>query len=128
MTAIALGLRYFAGVFVAGFVLGTIRTLWLVPAIGDVVAVATELPVMLAIAAWWCRHLLVRRALNGGGRAIMGGTAFLWLMLAEFALALLFGRGPDAYLAGLLAPAGLLGLAGQVLFAALPVMIGGRRA
>ena len=52
----------------------------------------------------------------------MGGSAFLWLMVAEFGLALAFGRSPAAYLASLLIAAGLLGLAGQLGFAALPIL------
>uniref|UniRef100_UPI0013D942F5 hypothetical protein n=1 Tax=Sandarakinorhabdus rubra TaxID=2672568 RepID=UPI0013D942F5 len=56
-------------------------------------------------------------------RAVMGGTAFLWLMAAELGLSLAFGRTAGEHLAALLAPAGLLGLAGQILFAALPLLV-----
>lgn len=121
MTALALGLRYFAGVFAAGFLLGTARTLWLAPALGALAAVAVELPVMLGFSWWWCRRLLAGQALATLQRAVMGGTAFVWLMLAELALSLAFGGTPGQYLAELLAPAGLLGLAGQVVFATLPM-------
>jgi hypothetical protein len=47
MTDLFLGLRYFTGVFAVGFLLGTIRKLWLAPAIGDLAAVGVELPVMI---------------------------------------------------------------------------------
>lgn len=127
MTALALGLRYFAGVFAVGFLLGTIRTLWLAAAIGEVAAVAVELPIMVGVSWWWCRHLLTGRAAGWGERAAMGGTAFLWLMLAELALSLAFGRTLAAHLGAMLAPAGLLGLAGQLVFAGLPVLIGARQ-
>ena len=123
MTALGLGLRYFAGVFAVGFALGTVRTLWLAAAIGDTAAVAVELPFMLGFSWWWCRRLLAGGRLSVGQRAVMGGSAFLWLMLAELALSLAFGRTLAEHLAGLLTPAGLLGLAGQLLFAALPVLI-----
>jgi hypothetical protein len=123
MTALALGLRYFAGVFAVGFVLGTIRTLWLAPAVGEVAAVAIELPIMLGFSGWWCRRLLAGRALSTGQRAMMGGSAFLCLMAAELALALAVGGTLANYMAGLMAPAGLLGLAGQLLFAVLPLVI-----
>jgi hypothetical protein len=123
MTALSLGLRYFAGVFAVGFLLGTIRTLWLAPAVGELAAVVMELPIMIAISGWWCRRLLARQPLPTAGRAVMGGTAFLWLMLAELALSLAFGRTMGEHLAGLLTPPGLLGLAGQFVFAALPVVI-----
>lgn len=122
MTALALGLRYFIGVFALGFLLGTVRTLWLAPVVGDMLAVALELPLMLGFSGWWCRRLLAGQLLAMRGRAIMGGTAFLWLMLAELALSLAFGGTLATHLAALLAPAGLLGLGGQLLFAALPLI------
>lgn len=122
MAALALGMRYFIGVFALGFLLGTVSTLWLAPVVGDVLAVAIELPMMLAFSWLWCRRLLAGRSLAMGGRAIIGGTAFLWLMLAELSLSLAFGGTLATHLAALLAPAGLLGLAGQLLFAALPLI------
>jgi hypothetical protein len=42
------GLIYFAIVFGAGFVLGTIRTLWVVPRLGTRMAELMETPIMLA--------------------------------------------------------------------------------
>ena len=53
----------------------------------------------------------------------MGGSAFVLLMLAEFGLAMAFGRAPGACLASFFTQAGLLGLAGQLVFAALPLFI-----
>lgn len=43
----------------------------------------------------------------------MGGSACVWLMLAEFGLVLAFGRAPGADLALYFTADGLLGLAGQ---------------
>jgi hypothetical protein len=123
MTALALGLRYFAGVFAIAFALGTIRTLWLAPAVGAMAAVGIEVPIILAVSWWWGRRLLARQALNLAGRAVMGGSAFLLLMLAEFGLAMAFGRAPGVYWASFFTQAGLLGLAGQLGFAALPLII-----
>ena len=128
MTALALGLRYFAGVFAVGFMLGTIRTLWLAPAIGDLAAVGVELPVMIGASWWWCKRLLAGQTLTTAERAVTGGSAFLLLMLAEFGLAMAFGRAPGAYLASFLRADGLLGLAGQLAFAALPLFIKPARA
>jgi len=122
MTALCLGLRYFAGVFAAGFGLGTVRTLWLAPALGESVAVAAELPVMLGISWWWCRRVLAGSSPPLPARAVIGGTAFLWLMLAELGLSLALGRTLAAHVAGLLAPAALPGLAGQLVFAVLPLI------
>ena len=123
MTALSLGLRYSAGVFAIAFALGTIRTLWLAPAIDAIAAVAIEVPLILALSWWWGRRLLARQPLSLAGRAVMGGTAFVWLMLAEFGLAFAFGRAPGAYLASFFTAYGLLGLAGQLVFAALPLFI-----
>jgi hypothetical protein len=127
MTAIALGLRYVTGVFAVAFVLGTIRTLWLAPAIGAVAAVAIEVPIIWLVSWWWGRRLLTRQPLALAGRAVMGGSAFLWLMLAELGLAQAFGQAPQAWVASLVTPAGLLGLAGQLGFAALPLIIKANR-
>lgn len=125
--AAANGVRYFAGVFAAGFLLGTLRTLWLAPALGEFVAVAAELPIMLAVSWWWCRRLLALRPLPIPGRAVMGASAFTWLMLAELALSLVLGRSLADHLAAMQAPPGLLGLAGQLVFAALPLGIKANR-
>jgi hypothetical protein len=122
MTALFLGLRYFAGVFAVGFLLGTIRTLWLAPAVGDLAAVAVELPLMLGASWWWCWRLLAGRTLTMAGRAVMGGSGFAWLMAAELGLSLAFGGTLATHVAALAMPAGLLGLAGQVGFAALPFL------
>jgi hypothetical protein len=66
MTALSLGLRYSVGVFAIAFALGTIRTLWLAPAIGAIAAVAMEVPLILAVSWWWGRRLLERRATRVG--------------------------------------------------------------
>ena len=113
------GALYFLGVFALGFVLGTIRVLWLAPAIGAFAAVSVELPLMLGF-AWW---LSSRLALSLGTwqRIGMGAFAFVLLMLAEAAVGLFaLGLSPVAYLAGLLTPEGKVGLAGQLVFALLP--------
>src|SRR6185312_12810518 len=50
------GLLYFSLVFAIGFVLGTIRTLWIVPNVGPKIAELMEMPVMLLVtilAARW---------------------------------------------------------------------------
>lgn len=110
-------------VFAAGFVLGTVRVLWLERTAGALGAVALELPVMLAVswaAAGWCtrRHAVPSRY---PPRLGMGGLAFAVLMLAEASMVvLLFGQSPAVIVAGWVTPAGALGLAGQGAFAAMP--------
>jgi hypothetical protein len=49
-------------------------------------------------------------------------------MLAEFGLGHAFGRAPGAVLARFATPAGRLGLAGQMAFAALRLVIRAKRA
>ncbi len=125
-TAIRAGVAYFAVVFAAGFVLGTIRTLLLVPHIGPLAAVLVELPLMLAIAWLVCRWLVQRLAVGCAWteRLLMGVVAFVLLLAAELALALaLFGGTVAGFLAALGTPEGAAGLAGQVVFAAMPLLV-----
>ncbi|MEQ5788344.1 hypothetical protein J3454_10605 [Erythrobacter sp. NFXS35] len=122
------GLAYWGIIFALGFVLGTIRTLWLAPMIGLLPATALELPLMLA-ASWIAAGWLIRRfGIGTGGEALaMGALAFALLMLAECALAVvLAGQSPAQWLAGFGEPHALLGLAGQVVFALIPWWRAGR--
>lgn len=80
------GVLYFALVFGVGFVLGTIRTLWVVPRVGTRVAELLETPIMLVVtivaARWVVLHLLVPFAPSA--RLAMGCIALGLLLLAEF--------------------------------------------
>lgn len=121
--ALRAGLAYFLIVFAIGFGLGTLRTLVIVPRVGELVAVCLELPLMLGASWLVCRRLVRRVAPAAAPRLVMGGTAFALLILAEFALAVLaFGQAPAAYAARLSSPAGLIGFAGQVIFALMPLI------
>ena len=123
--ALKAGAFYFAAIFALGFVLGTLRALWLTA----LPAVLVELPVMLG-ASWLVARWLIRRRMLAGqvltaGEALaMGGFAFVLLMLAEAALGfLLTGQGVADWLAAMSTPAGLAGLAGQILFALIPLLV-----
>ena len=63
MQILKAGLIYFALVFGAGFVLGTVRTLWFVPRVGTRIAELMETPIMLVVtivaARWIVRHLAI---------------------------------------------------------------------
>lgn len=118
---------YFALVFAAGFVLGVIRTLWLAPAVGPLAAVAIELPVILGVAWLACGRVLRRWPLAPAQAAVMGALAFALLLGAEAALSLLLaGRSLADHLALYAQAPNLLGLAGQIAFAALPWLRAGR--
>lgn len=123
---ILLALAYFAGVFALAFVVGIGRTLWLAPRVGAVAAVLAELPVILAVSWLWSRHLLRRHPLPRRTQALaMGAAAFALLMAAERGLALLLGQSAGQWLGSLATPAGALGLAGQLGFAAMPWVVWG---
>ncbi len=117
------GIAYFATVFAAGFVLGTVRTLLLVPGLGELAAVLVEIPFMLLVAWMACRWLVRRFSVpsRATDRLVMGGVGFALLMVAELLLTLALGNGPAAFLAGFAEPAGAAGLAAQVVFALLPL-------
>lgn len=63
MQVLKAGAVYFALVFGAGFVLGTIRVLWVVPRFGERTAELMEAPLMLAVtiiaARWMVRRFAV---------------------------------------------------------------------
>jgi hypothetical protein len=63
MPILKAGVLYFVLVFGAGFVPGTIRTLWIVPRLGTRMAELMETPIMLVItmlaARWTVRRLAV---------------------------------------------------------------------
>jgi hypothetical protein len=84
------GLLYFAIVFGAGFVLGPVRLLWVVPRFGTRTAELMEMPVMLAVtivaARWVVRRLAVPS--TSSSRLGMGGVALGLLVTAELGLVL----------------------------------------
>jgi hypothetical protein len=121
--AVELGLIYFAVVFAAGVVIGTIRTLVLIPALGELVAVLVELPVILSIAWAACGRLLRDRRLTAAEAAAMVVAAFMLLMLGEAAVSRwLAGLTMAEHLALYAEPAHLVGLGGQLAFAAFPLL------
>lgn len=120
------GLAYFAIVFAAGFVLGTIRTLLLAPRLGPFAAVLVELPVMLVIAWIACGWAVSRFAVGSSrvDRLVMGALALALLLAAELVLAVaVFDATVTGFLSAYATPAGATGLAGQMVFAAMPLFV-----
>jgi len=78
------GLSYFALVFGAGFLLGPIRVLWLVPRVGERFAELIESPVMLAVIVLSARWLVARfPAVNPASYLGSGALALLLALTAE---------------------------------------------
>lgn len=124
--ALTAGLSYGLIVFGFGFVLGTLRTVLLLPHVSPVTAVLIELPFMLLVSWLVARWLVARHRVPAlsGARAVMGALGFAVLMACEVLLAdLLFGLPPATYLAAMLAPGSLPGLVGQLTFAAIPLLL-----
>jgi hypothetical protein len=86
------GALYFALVFAVGFVLGAIRTLWVVPRVGARTAELMEMPIMLAVtivAARWI-VLCLSVPMMWSARLGMGSMALFLMLIAEFRFVLWF--------------------------------------
>ncbi len=102
MQILKAGVIYFSFVFSTGFVLGTVRTLWVVPRVGTRLAELMEAPVMLVVtivaARWIVRHFSI--PYGPSARLGMGGIGLSLLLVAEFGLVLwLRGTSIREYLA-----------------------------
>jgi ABC-type uncharacterized transport system permease subunit len=90
MKTLEAGVLYFALVFGAGFVLGTVRTLWVAPRLGSRTAEVIEMPIMLFLAIvsakWIIDVLAVPSALST--RVVMGCIALVLMLVGEFTLVL----------------------------------------
>jgi hypothetical protein len=125
MAALKAGFIYFVLAFTAGFLLGTVRTLIVAPALGELTGVVIELPLMLATSWFACRWVLQRESqpLPMSWRTVMGFSAFLWLMVAEALLSVtLLGRSLAEHFALFGTLPVMLGLAGQLAFAVFPAV------
>jgi hypothetical protein len=120
-----LGFIYFIGIFLLGFVLGTIRTLFLAPSFGKVPAVLMEIPIIL-IAAWLLsRFLLNHYRVSHSGRFLlkMGITGLCFLMLTELIISVfVFGNSMNSFFKELVTVHGILGFCGQIVFGLIPVL------
>lgn len=123
--ALSAGLLYFLLVFAAGSVLGTARVLVVAPLVGSPGAVLIELPVMLAWSWLACGFVIGRTSLEQRPslRLTMGLSAFALLIAAELGLSvLLLGRTASEHLAHYAREDAMLGLVGQLGFAAFPLL------
>jgi hypothetical protein len=117
---------YFALVFGAGFVLGTIRVLWLVPVVGTQTAELLEMPVMLPVivlsARWVVRHFSMPD--TAPSRLAMGGIALALILLLDFTVALwIRGLSFNQYIESFDPVAGTAYFVMLGLFAIMPLLV-----
>ncbi|HWT82986.1 MAG TPA: hypothetical protein VN648_29745, partial [Candidatus Methylomirabilis sp.] len=94
MRTLKSGLLYFAFVFGAGFVLGTIRVLWAVPRLGERTAELMETPIMLVVTILAARWVVQRLALpRTPAKRLAVGLVALGLLLVAETTGVLFLRG-----------------------------------
>jgi len=120
------GSLYFALVFGAGFVLGAVRVLFVVPRLGARTAELIEAPLMLAVtyfaARWTVKRLAVPSA--WGPRLGMGCIALALLLALEFTLVLrLRGLSLREYFAALDPVSGTVYYALLMVFAFMPAFV-----
>ena len=90
MQVVKAGAIYFALMFGAGFVLGTIRTLWVVPRFGTRMAELMEMPLMLVVTIVAARWTVLRLSVPTiwSARLEMGCIALVLMLIAEFGFVL----------------------------------------
>ena len=126
MQIVKSGSLYFALVFAAGFLLGTVRVLWLAPRLGVRTAELMETPIMLlvslAAARWVVRKLAV--PCTPASRLGMGATALALLLAAEFGFVLwLRGLTISQYFANRDPVSGTAYYVALLLFAFMPMVV-----
>ncbi len=123
------GVLYFALVFGAGFVLGTVRTLWVVPRVGTRMAELMEMPIMLVVTVVVSRWVVLRLLVPfiPFARLGMGGIALGLLLVAEFGFMLrVRGLSIRQYFASRDRVSGAVYYVMLVLFAVMPLLLARR--
>ena len=126
MRTINAGLFYFALVFGAGFILGAVRVLLVVPRLGERAAELLEMPVMFVVIVLSARLTIGRFALPPvtSVRLFIGFFALGLLIAAELLLtAILQQQSVAEYVASRDPVSGGVYLAMLVLFALMPLII-----
>ncbi len=89
VSVLSQGFRYFLWVFIAGFGLGILRTLWVVPLVGERWAELGEMPLMLAVIVVVARGRV--QAISKNSEAVASQRFYLGLGV----VALMFMLGAD---------------------------------
>jgi hypothetical protein len=120
------GMTYFALVFGAGFILGSIRVPFLVPRLGERAAELIEMPFMFVVVLVSARFITKRFSLPAAALPRLGAgfLALGLLVTAEVVLAVaLQERTLGEYVASRDPVSGLVYLAMLVLFAVMPLVL-----
>lgn len=126
MESLKAGFLYFLVVLGAGFVLGFVRVVWLVPRVGTRVAELLEVPVMLAVivvtARWTVRRL---RLPPSNPRRLRVGLIALGLILVTEISVVLWVQGVTLaqYVANRDPVAGTIYVVMLVVFAVMPALV-----
>jgi len=126
MRILKAGVLYFGIVFGAGFVLGPIRILWVVPRFGPRMAELMEAPIMLAVTVIAARWIFRRLVLppTPSIRLGMGCIALGFMLIAEFTLVVwLRGLSISEYLASRDPVSGTVYYGMLVVFAIMPLVV-----
>ena len=126
MQTLKAGALYFALVFGAGFALGTVRVLSIVPSFGTRAAELMETPIMLLVIIFAARWVVRRLSLpvKPGIRLGAGFVALGLLLAAEFTVVLKIRRLTLAqYVAGRDPVAGTVYLVMLLVFAVMPLLV-----
>ena len=130
MQGLTLALAYFLIVFGAGFLLGTIRVLFLLPVLGERAAELLEMPFMLIVtvlaARWIDRRFLT--GVDDRGRIRVGVLATGLVLIADFVVGIaLRGMTPRDMLFARDPVSGAAYYLSLLLFAVMPWLIAPRR-
>jgi hypothetical protein len=130
MRTVSAGVTYFALVFGAGFVFGSIRVPLLVPRVGVRAAELIEMPFMFVVVLFSARFVVMRFNVprTTAARLGTGLLALTLLVAAEILLAVVLQRQSlGAYIASRDPVSGSVYLAMLAVFAVMPVCLRGRR-
>jgi len=124
------GAVYFSLVFSVGFILGVIRTLWVVPRVGERAAELLEAPLMLAAIYFAARFITQHFKASSTVDHLYSGVVALILMLTvEFSVVLaLQGKSIAEYWAERDPVAGAVYVVMLSIFAVMPWLVSRRRA
>jgi len=129
MRLILAGASYFAVVFACGFAFGAVREIFVTPALGPFAATLVEAPLMMAVSYAAARWILSSMPADPGlgGRAIIGASALVFLLVTEMLFSLLLrGLSFAAWWEHFVTPQGALSLALFLAFAIMPALVRAR--